>query len=97
MTQHDLEQYFAFLDGLRCTGACNMFTACPYLVDVFDMDLEEARRVWALWANTFAINTTPEERAATALAVERAQHRTVIEQHTSQISDWSGSVSVPEP
>ena len=67
MRQRDLEQYFAFLDGLRTTGSCNMFTACPYLTDAFDMEPDEARKVWSLWANTFALNTPPEERAATAL------------------------------
>jgi hypothetical protein len=52
----DLAKAFAFLDGLRC------------LVEAFDMQPDEARKVWSLWANTFALDTAPEERAATALA-----------------------------
>jgi hypothetical protein len=72
MTQHDLEKYFAFLDGLRCSGACNMFAAYPYLMDAFYLEQEEAKRVWSLWSGSFALNTPPEDRAAEAFAAERA-------------------------
>ena len=71
MTQHDLEKYFAFLDGLRCSGACNMFAAYPYLMDAFNLEQEEAKRVWSL-VRAFALNTPPEDRAAEAFAAERA-------------------------
>jgi len=71
MTQHDLEKYFAFLDGLECSGACNMFTAAPYLADAFNIEPDEACKVWSLWELSFAINTTPEERVAAALAADR--------------------------
>ena len=56
---------FAFLDRLRCIGAA------PHLEEVFDLEPDEARKVWSLWAKTFALGTSPEERAAMALAAER--------------------------
>jgi hypothetical protein len=76
MTQQDhlenLAEVFAFLDGLRCTGSCSMFAASKFLVEVFDMKSDEAHKAWSLWAKTFTLYTTPEERAAAALAAERA-------------------------
>ena len=43
------EPYFAYLDGLRESGATNMFGAGPYLVEEFHLDKELANEILAAW------------------------------------------------
>ena len=48
----NLEVYFEFLNYLRDTGVTNMYGAAPYLVEAFDIDKYEARKILSIWMNT---------------------------------------------
>ncbi len=50
----ELQNMLYFLDGLRESGATNMFGAAPYLVDEFDLTKSEARTIVIYWMETFA-------------------------------------------
>lgn len=63
-TKADLTEYFAYLDGLRKTGAASMFGARPYLMDAFDLDGEVAGKVLVTWMETFDGDKDPAIRAA---------------------------------
>jgi hypothetical protein len=54
-TQEQLE----FLDGLRASGATNMFGARPYLIQEFGLDKNEAAEVLSEWMETFAERQNP--------------------------------------
>ena len=45
----DLKEVFYYLDNLKESGDTNMFGASPYLVDEFNIDKSEARKVLAKW------------------------------------------------
>ena len=47
------EEYFAYLEALRDSGATNMFGAAPYLVNEFGLDKREARMVLSRWMKSF--------------------------------------------
>ena len=53
MTEEQRKEYFDYLDGLRLSGATNMFGASPYLVQEFGLDKREARKILAEWMNQF--------------------------------------------
>ena len=63
----DVAEFFEYLDGLRASGATNMFGATPYVMDEFDMDRRTAEAVLTGWMTTFS-NEPAEERARAALA-----------------------------
>ena len=44
-----LKEMFYYLDNLKESGDTNMFGASPYLVDEFNIDKSEARKVLAKW------------------------------------------------
>ena len=46
----DLKEVFYYLDNLKESGDTNMFGASPYLVDEFNIDKSEARKVLAKWS-----------------------------------------------
>lgn len=55
MINQQKEPYFKYLDELRESGAVNMFGAAPHLQNAFpELTRQEAREVWADWANNFA-------------------------------------------
>jgi hypothetical protein len=41
------------LDGLRASGIVNMFGAGPYLAEMFELEMGEARRIVSAWMNQF--------------------------------------------
>jgi len=45
----NVREEFLFLNGLRYTGAVNMFGAAPYLEMEFELTNREARRIVAEW------------------------------------------------
>jgi len=48
-----LKEYFAFLDGLRESGAINMFGAATVLQDDFGLSKHEAREIVSAWMEQF--------------------------------------------
>ena len=46
---HTTEDINAYLNGLRESGAINMFGAVPYLEDTFDMSKAEAKAALFAW------------------------------------------------
>lgn len=47
------KEMFDYLNELRESGVTNMFGASPYLVEVFGIDRNEARRVLSMWMENF--------------------------------------------
>lgn len=62
-TSAEWAEMFAYLDGLRKSGMTNMLGAGPYLEGHFDMDVDIARQVLAVWMETFREKVPPLERA----------------------------------
>lgn len=50
------KEMFDFLNDLRESGETNMFGASPYLVDEFNIDKHEARKVLSKWMENFNEN-----------------------------------------
>jgi len=48
------ERVFEFLDGLRESGATNMFGAGKFLEEEFGLDKREARALLTKWMRTFS-------------------------------------------
>ena len=49
------EDYFTYLDILRESGATNMFSAIPYLLEEFsELSEVEAKKVLKNWMETFS-------------------------------------------
>lgn len=48
------EEYLEYLDGLRESGSINMFGATPYLSEMFDLSIKDARAVLSYWMQTFS-------------------------------------------
>lgn len=48
------DEHLFFLDELRETCAANMFGACPYLVEEFDVTEDEAEKILMYWMKTFS-------------------------------------------
>lgn len=64
----DLTAYFEFLDGLRESGATNMYGAAPYLEEQFPgMCRVEARTIAQAWRDTFSTTLPADDRAMNAL------------------------------
>jgi predicted deacetylase len=47
------KEMFDYLNDLRDSGATNMFGANHYLVDEFEVDKHEARKVLSKWMENF--------------------------------------------
>ena len=47
------KEMFDYLNDLRGSGVTSMFGASPYLVDEFDIDKYEARKVLSKWMKNF--------------------------------------------
>lgn len=48
------EEHLSFLDGLRASGACNMFGSPQYLQEVFSMSRTKAKETFFYWMESFA-------------------------------------------
>lgn len=64
--QEQLTEWFEYLDGLRTSGATNMFGAAPFLAEEFGITRGEAHSVLSKWMETFG-DDSPAKRAALAL------------------------------
>ena len=65
----NLAEVFEYLDELRESGEANMFGAPPYVQSEFPRLSESmARACVKAWMGTFDGETSPEDRAAKALA-----------------------------
>lgn len=62
-----LTETFEFLDGLRESGATNMFGAAPYVQADIGVSSKDARKLLSLWMDTFDGETSVEDRVAVAL------------------------------
>jgi len=47
------DEHMRFLDALRESGQTNMFGAAPYLADLFEIPMQQARKVLTYWMRTF--------------------------------------------
>lgn len=66
MNDEDVEFYaevFFYLDGLRETGATNMFAAAHYIEEEFNIDRKEADDALFAWMRTFDPDVSPLDRA----------------------------------
>lgn len=54
MSVESKEEVFLYLDELRESGKTNMYGACPYIQEVFQISKSEATKLLAEWMNTFA-------------------------------------------
>lgn len=52
--KHTLTIYFLFLDELRLSGKLNMYASPSYIVDRFDISIQEAKDVFMKWNETFS-------------------------------------------
>ena len=52
ITERECEM-FEYLNSLRKSGITNMFGASPYLVEKFDVDEYEARKILSKWMENF--------------------------------------------
>ena len=52
-TEEQLANYFDYLDGLRESGATNMFGATAYLVKEYSIKTNVASQALMLWMQTF--------------------------------------------
>lgn len=48
------DKHLRFLDGLRESGACNMFGASTYLVEMYGMSKRDASATLSHWMATFS-------------------------------------------
>lgn len=55
LTSEQVAEMFIWLDDVREGGKVNMFGAYPYLAEMFELSKPLARKVWAKWAETFAM------------------------------------------
>lgn len=64
----DLTEAFEYLDGLRDSGATNMYAGSSYLERDMSLPREDARKVLSAWMATFDPEKSAETRATAALA-----------------------------
>ena len=49
-------EYWIFLENLRRSGVTNMFGAAPYLMDEFDLDYNEAKKILVDWMKNYNLD-----------------------------------------
>lgn len=47
------EEYYLFLEGLRRTGACNMWGASIYIKECFSLSEEKSKKVLLSWIENY--------------------------------------------
>jgi hypothetical protein len=47
------DEHLRFLDALRESGQTNMFGAAPYIADLFEIPMQQARKILTYWMRTF--------------------------------------------
>jgi hypothetical protein len=72
-TADEMAQMFSFLDGLRASGAINMFGAYPVLAKTYGLEQDLARGVAALWMQSFNSRLPAPERVSQLFAAENGE------------------------
>lgn len=67
LSRQDVEDYFAWLDGLRASGTTNMFGARPLLATEFCLDRKISSAVHAAWMETYDPSVTRADRVEQAM------------------------------
>ena len=57
------DEHLRFLDALRESGQTNMFGAAPYIADLFEIPMQQARKILTYWMRTF---TTRKQKGKTS-------------------------------
>ena len=57
------DEHLRFLDALRESGKTNMFGAAPYIADLFEIPMQQARKILTYWMRTF---TTRKQKGKTS-------------------------------
>lgn len=57
---HLEKEIFEYLDGLRESGATNMFGARPYIIENFDVNAKRAAKYLTKWMKTFSARHPPQ-------------------------------------
>jgi hypothetical protein len=47
------DEHLEYLDELRESGDCNMFSATPYLIEEFGVSKNEGRDILSYWMKTY--------------------------------------------
>lgn len=47
------DEHLRFLDALRESGQTNMFGAAPYIAEMFEVPMNQARQILTYWMRTF--------------------------------------------
>jgi hypothetical protein len=55
------DEHLRFLDALRESGEINMFGAAPHIADLFEIPMQQARKILTYWMRTF---TTRKRKSA---------------------------------
>ena len=63
----ELEEAFVYLDGLRESGATNMFGAAPWLQSEFGWEKTKSREILQMWMKSFDESLEMDERIEKAL------------------------------
>jgi hypothetical protein len=66
------DEHLQFLDELRESGEINMFGAAPYIADLFEIPMQQARKVLTYWMRTF---TARKQKAAPQTEKENSHER----------------------
>ena len=48
------EEHLEFLDELRVEGVVNMFGANPYIMNEFDIEINESRQILSYWMDSYS-------------------------------------------
>lgn len=54
-------KYWIYLENLRRSGVCNMFSATPYIEKEFGVDEKEARTILMDWMHNYNPNDYKED------------------------------------
>jgi hypothetical protein len=57
------DEHLRFLDALRESGQTNMFGAALYVADLFEIPMQQARKILTYWMRTF---TTRKQKSETS-------------------------------
>ena len=66
------DEHLRFLDALRESGQTNMFGAAPYIADLFEIPMQQARKILTYWMRTF---TARKQKAAPQTEKENDHER----------------------
>ena len=50
---HDWQEFYVVLEGIRRSGICNMFGAAPYLAGMTGISEKEASKILVSWISNY--------------------------------------------